>query len=283
MKCPECGIELNSDAVFCTACGAEILTNEQPAAEQAAVEEKKAAEKKPEKKSRKERKAENAAAAANRKAKLRLAGIIAAAVLAVVVIIIIAVNIALAVKANEGRKIFDKVPLGRDIDIVESDTGMDFDGEDSSEYGAFNHIADYDYLCESDDSVEVGGLQVPEWAIALNIGYDENVNEAVLYNFNAIKHNWMGEKTATEIDLTVIEFGTKIKNAERSLGLKPYTIIKELESNTSVYVYRYHYVDDETDNTMVINLYVTVDDVDGTVTFVESKQVDYMKLILQAQ
>lgn len=279
MKCPECGIELESNAVFCTACGAEIIINE--TAEKADKKET-AADKKEKKKSLfKKKTSDKEVTSADKKKKLKLIGIIAAAVVIVVIIIIIAVNIVSAVKANEGRKLLEKVPLGRDIEIIESETEYDFD--DTSDYGAVGHISEFDYICESDGSIVVGGITVPEWAVALEKSSDGAVNSATLLNFNAIEHNWMGEKTALEIDLSVIEFGTSIKRAERALGLKPYTIIKESKENTSVYVYRYHYVDDETENTVVKNLYITVDDAANEVVDVKDSQVDYMKLILGAE
>ncbi|MBQ8787887.1 MAG: zinc ribbon domain-containing protein [Oscillospiraceae bacterium] len=273
MKCPECGVELDSNAVFCIACGAEIIINETADKSEAADEN---AEKKKGLFQKKAPKKE--ATAADKKKKLKLIGIIAIAVIVVIVIIVIAVNIAAAIKANEGRKLLEKIPLGRDIEIIEADTEYDFD--DTSDYGAVGHICDFDYICESEGNVVVGGITVPEWAVALEKSGDGTVNKAVLLNFNAIEHNWMGEKTALAIDLSVIEFGTSIKKAERSLGLKPYTIIKESKDNTSVYVYRYHYVDDETENTIVKNFYITVDDAADEVVYVSDSQVDYMKLIL---
>ncbi len=275
MKCPECGTELDNNEVFCTACGAEIIGNEA-----------KAAEKKPEKSKKKinlfkKKKAGGEEKPEDKRKMLKLAGIIVLAVIAVIAVIIIAVNIVASIKANEGRKLLEKVPLGRDIEIIEAETEMNFD--DTSDYGAVGHIADFDYICESEGSIVVGGISVPEWAVVLKKAPNDAISEATLLNFNAIEHNWMGEKTALAIELSVIEFGTSIKKAERTLGLKPYTIIKKSGDNTSVYVYRYHYIDDETENTIVKNLYITVDDTEGEVVDASESQVDYMKLILGAE
>ncbi|MBQ5318859.1 MAG: zinc ribbon domain-containing protein [Oscillospiraceae bacterium] len=276
MKCPECGNELDSNAVFCTACGAEMITNELPAKSEKT-------EKKQNKKSifSKKKINENESSSADKNKKLKIIGIAASAVVILIIIIIIIVNVAAAIKANAGRKLLEKVPLGRDIEIVESDTDVDFD--DTSDYGAVGHIEEFDYICESEDSIVVGGITVPEWAVILEKSSDDTINKATLLNFNAIEHNWMGEKTALEIDLSVIEFGSTIKKTERSLGLKPYTIIKESKNNTSVYVYRYHFIDDETENTIVKNLYITVDDAEGEVVDAVDSQVDYMRLILGAE
>ena len=272
MKCPECEIEIDDNEAFCPACGAEILT---------AIPSAKSDKKKSSKKTglfKKKAGADKENIAEDKRKKLKLIGIGILIAAVVIAAIIIAVNVISSIKANEGRKIIEKIPLGRDIEIIEAETEMNF--VDTSVYGAVGHIAEFDYICESEGSIVVGGITVPEWAVVLEKAPNDAISKATLLNFNAIEHNWMGEKTALSIDLSVIEFGTAIKKAERSLGLKPYTIIKNSADNTSVYVYRYHYVDDETENTIVKNLYITVDDVESKVVDAKDSQVDYMKLIL---
>ena len=273
MKCPECGIEIDDNEAFCPACGAEILT---------AIPDMETSKKKSKKKTGLIKKnAGKEITAEDKRKKLKLIGIVVLAVVVLAAVIVIVVNIAASIKANEGRKLIEKVPLGRDIEIIEAETEMNF--VDTSIYGAVGHIADFDYICESESNIVVGGITVPEWAVVLEKAPNDAINKAALLNFNAIEHNWMGEKTALAIDLSVIEFGAAIKKAERSLGLKPYTIIKNSADNTSVYVYRYHYIDNETENTIVKNLYVTVDDVEGKIVDAKDSQVDYMKLILGAE
>lgn len=280
MKCPECGNDINDNDVFCGSCGAEILTNSDSAGETSEKDGgSAAAEIVPKKKRSSKSKGEKGNGRKKFITVVRIIGIIA--VIAVIAIIIVCV--VMSVQASAGRKIFDSLPLGRDIDIIESQTGTAFISGESSAYGALNHIADYDYICESEKNVNVGGVELPEWAVLLKKGGDSTVNEAVLYNFHIIKHNWMGSKAAANIDTSSIEYGSTIKNAERKLGLKPYTIIKESTENTSTYVYRYHYTDGETGNTVVKNFYVVVSDVDGQVKDVRDEQVDYLKMILRVE
>lgn len=275
MKCHECGMEIDDNELFCPGCNAEIIT-----AIPEADNKKKTAKKKTGL-FKSKNKGTNEQTAVDKKKKLKLIGIVLLAVAVVIAVVLIVVNIAASIKANEGRKLIEKLPLGRDIEIIESETEMNF--VDTSVYGAVGHVAEFDYICEAEDSVVVGGITVPEWAVVLEKAPNDAICKATLLNFNAIKHNWMGEKTALAIDLSVIDFGSEIKKAERALGLKPYTIIKDSADNTSEYVYRYHYIDDETGNTIVMNLYVTVDDVDKKVVDVKDSQVDYMKLILGAE
>lgn len=271
MICPECGKETNDNDIFCGSCGAEIINIDIPVQTDETASRGK--------KSRRSSQNQNT----DKTKSFKLAVKIIGALIAVAVIIIIIVSAAASIKASEGRKIFDSVPLGRDIDIIESTTGTAFIGGESSSYGALNHIADYDYICESEKSVNVGGIEVPEWAVLLRKDGSGSVNEAVLYNFSVIKHNWMGSKMASEVGTGSVNFGDSLKSAERSIGLKPYTIIKESTSNTSTYVYRYHFVDSESGNTIVKNFYIVVSDVDNQVKDVRDEQLDYLKLILQAE
>lgn len=274
MNCPECGKEINNNDVFCGWCGAEIISGGEAASDDEAVSEEK---------DRRLSKLSNKNKNGDKKKPLRIAIRVIAAIAAAAAIVMLIVYIVNTVKASEGRKIFDSVPLGRDIDIIESSTATAFISGESSAYGALNHIADYDYICESEKGVNVGGIEVPEWAVLLRKSGGDTVGEAVLYNFYVIGHNWMGSKTASNIETSVINFGDSLKSAERTLGLKAYTIVKESSANTSTYVYRYHYVDSESGNTIVKNFYIVVSDVDNQVKDVRDEQLDYLKLILQAE
>lgn len=281
MRCPECGGEVNENEVFCPGCGAELFGVTEEAADTESVEE--AEIEKNGKKSKKNKKKDKDKNQKNSKSKkqkaimaARIAGIVILLAL-IAVLIIAAVN---SVSASKGRKIFDKVPLGRDINIIESDTGADFIDGKSSAYGAVNHISDYNYICESGKAVGVDGIQLPEWAVLLKSDSGSSVNEAILYNFSILKHSWMGTRTAARVEPSTVEFGMNLKAAERALGLKPYMIVKESNENTSVYVYRYNYTDSESGNTCVRNFYVEISDVDGKVKSAYDKQLDYLNMIL---
>ena len=278
MRCPECGFEVAESDVFCGSCGSELVESADKAAavkeqpEQDELETKKSKPKKGEKGKKKK------ISGINLKTILIGAGV----VLAIVIIVIIIVYVSASVKAAKGRKVFDKVPLGRNADMIESVTEEVFVSGEGSPYGALNYIADYDYICESEDSVEVDGINLPEWAVLLNKDYSGNINKATLYNFSVLKRSWMGEKKDSKIDSSVIEYDMKLKAAERKLGLKPYTIIKENDGNTSTYAYRYHYTDNASGNTCVMNFYVVVDDSDNQkVKYVYEEQLDYLNLILR--
>ncbi len=272
MRCKECGSEVAENDVFCGSCGAEIIPG---AAEERKSDTVRDESDQSKKKSSEKKKKESAG---RKKAVIAARIFIALVIIAVIAIII--VYAVMSAKAAEGRKIFDKMPLGRDIEKISADTGEQFITGENSLYGALNYIADFDYLCESEKSAAVGGIMVPEWAVLLSEDGSGNISQATLYNFYILKHNWMGEKSAERIDISSIEFGMKAKEAERRLGLKPYAIVKDSTENTETYTYRYHYTDEASGNNRVMNFYVVISDVDGQVKNVYDEQLDYLNLIL---
>ena len=272
MRCKECGSEVAENDVFCGSCGAEIIPG-------AAEERKSDTVREEPDKNKKKNSGKKKKESSGRKKAAIAARVFAAIVIAVIITFII-VYAVMSAKAAEGRKIFDKMPLGRDVEKISADTGEQFITGKNSLYGALNYIADYDYLCESEKSTAVGGIMVPEWAVLLSEDGSGNIDKATLYNFYILKHNWMGEKSAERIDISSVEFGMKAKEAERRLGLKPYAIVKDSAENTETYTYRYHYTDEDSGNNRVMNFYVVISDVDGQVKNVYDEQLDYLNLIL---
>lgn len=273
MRCPECGGEINENDIICSGCGAEIIN-----ASEAAYAEPDEREEQDVPKRRGGKTGEK-----NKKRRLIIIVRAAAAVLIIAAIAVLCAVIVSNIRASKGRKIFDSVPLGRDVEYIGTQVGAEFAAAGASEYGAVNYIAGtYNYVCEAEKSVTVDGIPLPEWVVLLS----ENggaVTEAKLYNFSVLKHGWMGERTAEMIDPSAaVEFGSTVKAAERSLGLKPYAIIKESGNNTSTYVYRYHYTDSQTGSNCVKNIYVIANDVDGKVGGAYDETLDYLGLILGA-
>lgn len=276
MRCTECGSEVAENDVICRSCGAEIIFTANDVINDNAVNEneniKETARSTKKKSSAKNRK--------DGKNKRALAVGIAAVLIAAVLITIIIICIVSAVKSGEGRRLFDKVPLGRDVEKVSADTETDFIPGESSAYGALNYIADYDYICESEEDADVGGIKVPQWAVMLDEDGTGNITKVTLYSFGVLKHNWMGVKLSEKFETSSIDFGMKYKEAERKLGLKPYAVVKDSNSNTETYTYRYHYTDTESGNNCVMNFCMVVSDVDGQVKDVSEEKLDYLNLIL---
>ncbi len=276
MRCKECGSEIAENDVFCGSCGAELIPT---ADERSTDNEYENTENAKSRNSGKKSKNKKQTPDNSRKRSAIALRIFAAAVI-IAVIAAAVIYAVISARAAEGRKIFDKIPLGRDIEKISADTGEQFVTGENSVYGALNYIADYDYICESEKNAAVGGIMVPEWAVLLSEDGAGNISRSVLYNFYVLKHNWMGEKSGERIDVSSVEFGMKIKEAERRLGLKPYAIVRDSAENTETYTYRYHYTDEESGNNQVMNFYVVVSDVDGQVKNAYDEKLDYLNLIL---
>lgn len=277
MRCPECGGEIGENDIICSGCGAEIINaSETVYAEPEEREERDTPQKRG-------KKAGKNGTEKNKKRRFAIIVRAAAAVVIIAVIAVICVVIAGNIRMSKGRKLFDSVPLGRDVEYIGTQVGAEFAAAGASGYGAVNHISGYyNYVCEAEKSVTVDGIPLPEWVVLLR-EKDGAVTEAKLYNFGVLKHGWMGERTAEMIDpSSAVEFGSSVKAAERSLGLKPYAVIKESGNNTSVYVYRYHCVDSQTGSNCVKNIYVVSNDVDGKVVDAYDETLDYLGLILGA-
>lgn len=276
MRCPECGGEINENDIICSGCGAEIINTSEAYYDEP---EESAEGGNP----KRVKKAAKNGADKNKRKKFIIAVRVGAVVLLLAIAVVLYAVISGSVRMSKGRKIFDAVPLGRDAEFIATQTGGTFAAAGGSEYGALNYMSgNYNYVCEAEKSVTVDGIPLPEWTVLLR-EKGGAVTEAKLYNFGVLKHGWMGERTADMIEPTAaVEFGSTVKAAERSLGLKPYVIIKESERNTSTYVYRYHYTDSATGSNCVRNLYVVASDVDGKVGGAYDEQLDYLGLILEA-
>ncbi|MCM1381292.1 MAG: zinc ribbon domain-containing protein, partial [Muribaculaceae bacterium] len=140
MRCPECGGEISENEVFCPSCGSELFGTSEKPAEPDVFEVLEETEKGNSKKKKKSKnKDKNSAKRQKLIVALRVTLIVLLAALITVLIFVAADS----VSAARGRKIFDKVPLGRSIDMIKSESGADFSEGKVSAYGAVNHISDY--------------------------------------------------------------------------------------------------------------------------------------------
>jgi uncharacterized protein YoxC len=263
MICPKCSSEITEDTDFCGICGAKLADF----ADQTSYRDEYDSE---HSHSRKSRRAE-----LRRKfiSRLKLAG----GIIAVIAVVVVALFIVSSLKKSEGQRIFDNVPLGRTVDIVEKDTGVAF--EVYSAYDVLADISSYSYVKESEESVSVEGIRLPEWAVMLSKNTQNNINKVSYYDFAALKSSWMGEKRAEQVDQSTIEYGMKIADVKKLLGLSPYVMIAMLDNNTTECIFRYN-IADEDGNTKVYSLSVFVDDADETVKDVSETEKDYISFFL---
>ncbi|MDR0904127.1 MAG: zinc ribbon domain-containing protein [Ruminococcus sp.] len=264
MICPKCNSEITEDTDFCGICGAKLadfdeadfLDNHSKSNRQIKQERRKALRKK-------------------LMSRIKLAG----GILAVIAVVVVAVLIISSLKRSEGERIFAGVPLGRNVEIADKETGVSF--EVYSEYEVLAKISAYSYICESDASVTVEGIALPEWAVLLTKNAQNNISRVSYYEFAALSSSWKGTKHDTKIAITDITYGQKLQDVNKMLKMSPYAMIATLDNNTTECIYRYN-APDEDGNNRVYNLSVFIDDADDTVKDVFESELDYIGFFLSA-
>ena len=280
MVCPKCKNEMKDESAFCTKCGYDFSSDN--------IMDALDADKKEEKKNKKEDKKEKKLSLFKGKKKddgsdkkrrsfIIKAVLIAVAAIAVVVGVLLIISL---VSANEGRKILNNIPIGRDLAYAESKTGKDF--VLISRHDALQVICPFDGVYESENAIKAEGINLPEWAVTVSIASDNTINKASYYDFSQLQSTWKGQSCAAEIPITTVEYGMTDKEVEKKIGFKPYAIVKEI-NNTVTYVYRYYYEDNLTGNDVVNNFYVVFDDVDGNVADVFAENIAYTEVLMSVK
>lgn len=257
MKCQKCGSECPDGNIFCEACGAELDSPVLPDN----IDDKgrmKGGKKKAEPKPEKKKKEKRTVSPEQRK---MLANRVKAAAICLIIIaaVVLAVYLINFAKANKGFNSAQSIPLGRNVEYAASETGLVFSKEGVN--AMIDSMADYDYVCISEDTVKVSGSEQPQWAILLTVAADDTITDVEYYDFRQLKNNWKGRKMPQLLDKDSLEYGMSIRNVNKALGMKPY-YIKRSVSNDSLYGYRYFYTDEECSYDRVYNYYVDFSDVE---------------------
>jgi hypothetical protein len=256
MVCPKCKTEITEDTDFCVICGAK-LTDLTP-------DESEIVEPRPRKKRELHKVSRH-----NLIKKLKVAAVIAAGLLIAVVIIIVVSSL----RTSEGRRIADNVPLGRNIEIVNSDTGVTF-----TRYAGntvLPEISVFSYIYEAEDTITVDGIKLPDWCIMLSENGSGLIYKVTYYDFAMLGKSWKGQKSGVLPDTEAVEYGSKIAEAQKILGLRPYAIVTTNDDNTQKLVYRTH-CEDEYGNVRVYDINLFVNEADGTVKDISMTELDYI-------
>jgi hypothetical protein len=266
MICPKCSSEITEDTDFCGICGAKLADFAETSYDR---DDSDGGEHRSKKNRRREM-----------RRKLIMRAKLAGGIIAVIAVVIAAVFIVSSLKKSEGQRIFNDVPLGRTLDIVEKETATTF--AVYSDYTVLTAINPYSYVHESEKDVTIEGIKLPEWAVLLSKNSQNNINKVSYFEFAALKNSWMGQKLTDKIETNVIEYGTKITDVQKTIGLKPYVTIAMLDDNTTECVFRYN-APDESGNTRVYSLSVFIDDADETVKDVSETEKDYISFFLSPE
>ncbi len=269
MKCPKCKEEIENEVAFCGICGFKIhgYTDE---GENDFVQPQN------NKKNRIKEffsHTENSPGVLKRNKKLKFAGIS----IFILIIVMLTVYFLSVVSVTEGERVLKDIPLGRNIEYISKETGVDF--IPVSEYSYLGEINRYNYIFESKKNIKIEGINLPEWAVMLSYDSGGIINLAAYYDFTVLIRDWKGVKKDAGFDESVILYGMNLKETEKAINIPPYTIIMGID-NQSTYVYRYNKTDSLSGNTNVFNLYVVFDDVSGEVTDAYSNAVDFGRVLL---
>ena len=199
---------------------------------------------------------------------------IAAGVIAAIVAIVFLVSF---LSSGKGYNTAVKIPLGRNVEYVQSETGLVF--EKKSTNGMINSMADFDYIYTSDDKVRVNGSEHPKWVIMLNTDKEGMISDVEFYDFTQLRNNWMGKKAAAKLTEDDLTYGMSIKNVNKTIGMKPY-YIKRSVSNDSIYCYRYYFTDPDAGYDRAFNYYVDFSETELSVRSIHYNEIEYSRVIL---
>ena len=196
--------------------------------------------------------------------------------LVVVLIILLVFFIVGLIKANEGKKLAEtfRGELGKSVEMAEKNTGVTM--KLSSQYTALKDIVDYDYICESESVVKVGGIKIPEWVVFINVDYNDKISSVTYYNFKSLKKNWKGVKADAPIDTAAVAYNMTKKEADKIISVSPLAITY-LNNDTTTYLYKYYYLD-ENGNEEAYRISVTYS-LEDVVRGFYCEESDYMKFI----
>lgn len=275
MTCPKCGELLPENTTLCPTCGYEISEydsfDEKPAEEIKPNEKNqvKPAKKQPPKKGKKKPKSANPAI----RKKLVLA------VLAIIILVLGGMFIAAQLNASEGRRTADKIAddaLGRSVEIAETKLGVTL--YEQSRFSYLSKVAPYNYIVEDESDIRVCGITLPEWAVLVATNPGGKINKVTYYDFSVLQSDWRGRKLNAAVDISAIQFGMNAGEAEKLIGLKPYSVTKTVDDLT-IYKYRYYYTDSITGNDKAFSLEIDVD-LENRVKSTATTEINFMNFIL---
>lgn len=285
--CSKCGTENNDGEMFCRECGAELYSGDNVSSDKPEKitdkDKNKDKKKKPFAKGKKTDKdsdnnPENNASDKKKKGLTRSQKMkIIVAVIAFALVIVLFFLITNLVTASKGENIASKVPLGRNIDYCIKETGAEFNS--SSAYTAMRSVSSFNYICESDKSVNIDGITVPTWAVMVNEDSSGILESVEYYNFNLLKGGWKGEHSLVRLTKDSVTYGMDEKSVAKALGFDPY-YIKKTNDDTQISCYRYYIVDNETGSERVFNYFVEYNDVNGTVVNAYDTEINYINYVL---
>ena len=292
MKCIRCGAENDDSKMFCESCGAELYTGDNigPLVSEDKKTEQGLSDKKKKMSVRKKiakaekdgnvaeiKKKSNKEDAAEKIQKIKRTAKILFTVAVITAVVSLIIILAGQYSGKKGERIALNVPLGRNIEFCIKETGEDFSS--TTQYKDLKSITGFDYVCESDKTVNISGIAVPQWAVLVTEDSSQVLVTVEYYNFSVLKSGWKGSHSAIRFTKDTVAYGMDEKTVTKTIGFAPY-YTKKTSDNKSVSCYRYYIIDNETGSERVFNYYVEFNDVNGTVVNAYDTEINYVNYIL---
>ena len=251
MRCPNCGRKAPVSAASCKGCGYDYELQGRPSDEDS-------------KRNQMQQKRD------------RQMKIIFIAVVSVAVIILI-IYIFVSIAAAEGRKKADEIAehLGGSIDSLSSVTTL----YQSSSFTCVNSLTEFNWLCQSDKQISVGGLTVPKWVVFCCNNDQKALTKVIFYNFKILEDNWKGEKIGEKLSADAFYNGMTYDAASELIDLEPYSIT--YTAANKYYHYRCHYINLEK-NEVCQEIELKCDNF-GAVNTIDIDEYTYSPIILDGQ
>ena len=205
---------------------------------------------------------------------LKLIGALAA----VIIILVIVLFIISMINASKGRKLAEKVPIGRNIEYCITQTGAEFTNTTANVN--LRSVSKFSYIYTDDHKIKVSGIELPKWAVMVNVsGSDKVIDSVEYYNFAVLKKGWRGTKCDAQLTQETVSYGMDEKAVGKAMKFDPY-YIKKTSDNRTIFCYRYYTIDPDTESERVFNFYVVFNDLNGTVVNAYDGEINYVSYVL---
>lgn len=250
MTCPNCDANISEDTQFCPSCGYDFDSKDAVAVEK---DTKKYIKKK----------------------KIIIIG---SAILAFIIAVVIVVMIIVS-NMNKGSTIAARLSemIGKNASDAAKSVSMEL--YKTSKFEFLKDIYDYDYILESEDTVNISGVNVPYWVIFITTDDKNTIDKVLFYDYKVLNGNWKGVKTSSKIDVNSVSQGYTKSEVDNALQIQPQKITYN-DDDTSVLVYKYFYLDNTNKNE--VSSYITVIyDENDRMSAILVEENDYIATILK--
>lgn len=228
MKCPNCGEKSNKKDKVCRNCGT-VLKKERsflksskskqdagsvPLLETSAPSDMPAVKK-------------------IRYIKLILAGVV------ILLVLLLIINLIIHIASGKGKKNAEKLSEYLGTSVGTAEDKLDIRLKDNSSFAIINKADTFDYILESDDSVNIDDIKFPEWTVTVMKTDSEKIDTVIYTDYKLLKSDSRGEKLDRRPDLDAYGRNTKISTVLDAIGCDPFRISYEL--GFTKYEFRFYY------------------------------------------